>query len=88
MSLVVGIAPPIGLYDFGPLKTSAKPKFIVHGEADELTPLKAMYEFYGHLPEPRELAVIDAADHVFDGRVAEVGDALEDLLDDFTTPTM
>ena len=88
VSLLVAIAPPIGLYDFGPLKTSAKPKFIVHGEADELTPLKAMYEFYGQLPEPRELAVIDAADHVFDGRVSEVGEALDDLLGDFTTPTM
>jgi hypothetical protein len=27
--------------------------------------------------------VIDAADHLFDGRAQEVGEALEDLLGDF-----
>ena len=27
----------------------------------------------------------DAADHLFDGRVSEVGDAIEDLLGDFET---
>ena len=27
---------------------------------------------------------IDAADHLFDGRVHEVGDALEDLLEDWS----
>ena len=87
VSVLVAIAPPIGLYDFGPLTTSGKPTFIIHGEADELTPLKSMYEFYARLPEPRELAVVDAADHVFDGHVSEVGDAVEDLLGDFATPT-
>ena len=87
VAVLVAIAPPIRLYDFGPLTTSAKPTFIIHGEADELTPLKSMYEFYASLPEPRELAVVDAADHVFDGHVSEVGDAVEDLLGDFATPT-
>ena len=29
------------------------------------------------------MAVIDAADHLFDGKVSEVGDAVEDLLSDF-----
>jgi alpha/beta superfamily hydrolase len=86
VSVLVGIAPPIGIYDFAAVRTSVKPKFIIHGEADELTPLKSMYEFYALLPEPRELAVIDAANHVFDGHVSEVGDAIEDLLADFRTP--
>jgi alpha/beta superfamily hydrolase len=35
------------------------------------------------LPEPKELAVIDGADHLFNGRATEVGDTLEDLLGDF-----
>jgi len=86
VTVLVGIAPPIGRYDFAPLKTSSKPKFIIHGEADELTPLKSMYEFYARLPEPRELAVVDAADHVFDGHVSEVGDAIDELLGDYKTP--
>ena len=54
-----------------------------HGERDELIPLKEVRKFYGRLSEPKELIEIDAADHLFDGRVAEVGEAIEDLLQDF-----
>jgi hypothetical protein len=87
VSVLVGIAPAVGAYDFSALLASTKPKFLIHGERDELTPLKALYGFYAQLHEPKELAVIDAADHLFDGRVSEVGDALEDLLADYRTPT-
>ena len=85
VSVLVGIAPPIQMYDFGALRQSAKPKFFIQGERDELCPLKAMREFYARLPEPRELVVIDTADHLFDGHVMEVGDAIEDLFADFAT---
>ena len=46
-----------------------------------------MYEFYAQVPEPKELVVIDGASHLFDGKVLEVGDAIEDLLGDYKTPT-
>ena len=39
------------------------------------------------LEEPKELVVIDAADHLFDGKTQEVGEALEDLLGDFADGT-
>ena len=54
--------------------TAGKPSFIIHGECDELIPLKEIRKFYGQLPEPKELVVIDGADHLFDGKVTEVGD--------------
>lgn len=84
--VLIGIAPPIDKYDFSAVRVSAKPKFFIQGEMDELCPLKRMYEFYSQVPEPKELVVIDAANHLFDGKVAEVGDAIEDLLADFQTP--
>jgi alpha/beta superfamily hydrolase len=86
VSLLLGIAPAIDAYDFSAVKVSTKPKFFIHGERDELIPLKRMYEFYAQLPEPKELVVIDAADHLFDGKVLEVGDAVEELLADYQTP--
>ena len=43
VSVLLGIAPAISMYDFSALKASTKPKFIIHGERDELFPLKAMY---------------------------------------------
>ena len=60
----------------------------MQGEADEVCPLEAMWAFYGKLPEPKELVVIDAADHLFDGKTQEVGEALEDLLGRFLRVTI
>ena len=90
VSVLIGIAPPVvtsvsGMnYTFPNTLASSKPKFFIQGEADEVCPLEGMWRFYGQLPEPKELVVIDAADHLFEGKTAEVGEALEDLLGDFT----
>jgi hypothetical protein len=35
------------------------------------------------LREPKEVAFIEDADHLFDGKTTEVGDAVEDLLKDW-----
>lgn len=84
---LIAVAPPVNRYDFTAVKQSVKPKFIVHGEDDELIPMKAVREFYAQLQEPKELVVIDRANHLFEGQTAEVGDALEELLGDFTCKT-
>jgi alpha/beta superfamily hydrolase len=84
--VLIGIAPPLDRYDFSVVAKSTKPKFFIHGEFDEISPLKRMYEFYSQVPEPKELVVIDGASHLFDGKVLEVGDAIEDLLGDYQTP--
>jgi uncharacterized protein len=89
VSALVGIAPPVATsvsgqqYTFERTLVSTKPKFFIQGEADEVCPLEAIWAFYAKLPEPKELVVIDGADHLFDGRTQEVGEALEDLLGDF-----
>ena len=82
--LLLGIAPPVDRYDFTNVKQSGKPKFIIHGEEDELISIKNVRRFYSELKEPKELVVIEAADHLCDGKTAEVGDAVEDLLGDFS----
>jgi hypothetical protein len=89
VSALIGISPPVATsvsgqeYTFAGTLASTKPKFFVQGEADEVCPLEAMWSFYGKLLEPKELVVIDAADHLFDGKTQEAGEALEDLLGDF-----
>jgi alpha/beta superfamily hydrolase len=85
VTALIGIAPPVTKpgYDFSNTKQSTKAKFFVQGEGDEICPLEDMWKFYGALPEPKELVVIDAADHLFEGHTPEVGEALEDLLADF-----
>lgn len=83
VTALVGIAPPVTRRDFSPILSAGKPTFVIHGEMDELIPLKDVRRFYGQLSEPKELVVIDAASHVFDGKATEVGEAVEDLLQDF-----
>ena len=84
---LIAIAPPVDRYEFASVKLSTKPKFIIHGERDELISLKLVRQFYAQLQEPKELVEIDRANHLFDGQASEVGDALEDLLADFSCTT-
>ena len=56
---LIAVAPPASKWQFpDTVYTSSKPKFIVHGEEDELIPLKAAREFYSRLQEPKEFVVI------------------------------
>lgn len=84
---LVAIAPPVHKYEFASVKRSPKPKFVIHGEDDELISLKLVRHFYAQLQEPKELVEIDRANHLFDGQAGEVGDALADLLEDFSCRT-
>jgi alpha/beta superfamily hydrolase len=83
VTTLIGIALPVSRYDFEPVAQSTKSKFFIHGEFDELCPLKEMREFYARCAEPKELVVVDAADHLFDGKVSQVAEAIEDLLGDW-----
>ena len=89
VSALIGIAPPVATsvsgmqYSFPLTLESTKPKFFVQGEADEVCPLEGLWRFYGQLKEPKEIVVIDGADHLFEGKTTEVGEALEDLLGDY-----
>jgi alpha/beta superfamily hydrolase len=85
VSVLIGIAPPVKDrgYSFERTLATDKPKFLVQGDLDELCPLKDMWAFYARLREPKELVVIDGAGHLFEGKTAEVGEALEELLGDY-----
>jgi uncharacterized protein len=77
---LIGIALPSSSFDFSAVRDSTKPKFFIHGERDELCPLSAVRELYARAAEPKDLVVLDAASHLFDGRLDELGQTIEDLL--------
>ena len=83
VTTLIGIALPVSRYDYSGVAASPKAKFFIHGEFDEICPLKEVREFYARCAEPKELVVIDTADHLFDGKVSQVAEALEDLLGDW-----
>jgi uncharacterized protein len=83
ISLVLLVAPAVDRYDYTELASAGKPVFIVHGEEDELIAAKDVRKFYGTLAEPKELVIIEDANHLFEGRTTLVGDAVEGLLADW-----
>ncbi|MEQ1868824.1 MAG: alpha/beta hydrolase [Vicinamibacterales bacterium] len=83
VSLLLGIAMPVNNYDFSAVAASTKPKFFIHGEFDEICSEKHIREFYARSADPKELAIIEGSDHLFDGKVSQVADAVEDLLGDW-----
>ena len=89
VSVLIAVAPPVATsvsgmtYEFPNTLASSKPKFFVQGDADDVCPIEGLWQFYGRLQEPREIVVIDGGDHLFEGKTAEVGEALEDLLGDY-----
>jgi uncharacterized protein len=83
VTTLIGISMPVTRYDFSGVLKSTTPKFFIHGERDEYCSMKDIREFYAKAADPKELVVIDAADHLFDGKVGDVADTIEELLEDW-----
>jgi len=83
VSALIGIAAPVNKWDFEAVAHSAKPKFFIHGEQDEICSFREINAFYARAAEPKELVVIDGSDHLFNGVVSQVSDAVEQLLGDW-----
>ncbi len=83
VSALIGVASPTNKWDFEPITTSLKPKFFIHGEMDEICGFREINAFYARCAEPKELVIIDGSDHLFNGVVSEVADAVEQLLGDW-----
>ena len=85
VSVLIGVAPPVSraTYSFEHTLASPKPKFLIQGDLDEVCPVKDLWAFYAQLQDPKELVLIDGANHLFEGKTREVGEALEGLLGDF-----
>ena len=86
VSALIAVAPPVVGHGLAfPLTLeSDKPKFFIQGDLDELCLLRDLRAFYARLHEPKDLVVIEGADHLFEGRTQMLGEALQDLLGDFS----
>jgi alpha/beta superfamily hydrolase len=83
VALLLGVGLPVNRFDFSAVKDIDKAKFLIHGELDDQISVREIRKFYAELDEPKELAIVDGAGHLFDGRTTEVGEAIEDLLKDW-----
>jgi len=76
---LLGIAPPFGRYDLDEVLNSTKPTHLIHGEQDEIIPLSELQIFYRRINAPKTLTIINAANHLFEGRVAEIDSAIQNI---------
>lgn len=70
---LIGISPPLKLFEFNYLKTCKKPKLLIIGDIDQFTPEKMFKNFYEELPQPKEKRILQGADHFYWGYENEVG---------------
>ena len=80
VTTLVGVAPPVARRDFSPLLTCPKPKLFITGDRDHVCPLPTLQDLLAGCPEPKALALIPGADHLFLGREAEVAQAVVTFL--------
>jgi alpha/beta superfamily hydrolase len=64
---LAAVSPPLPMFDFDFLKSCPKPKLLISGSRDDLTPIDQFLEFCQNLPEPKEYASIEGADHFWWG---------------------
>jgi hypothetical protein len=82
---LVGVGIPTDRFPFDRLAASRKPKLFVQGERDEYGPPEVLRAALEQVGEPRELVVIDGADHFFAGRLSELERAIVDWYSSHTS---
>ncbi len=67
--------PRIYSYEF--LQECRKPKLLVSGARDQFGPRAKLESLVNSIPEPKNLVMIEGADHFFEGRLRELRQAIE-----------
>jgi len=77
---LVGAGLPVNGSDLSYLAECKKPKLILQSAHDQYGSRERTEALYEKLPEPKEIAFIEAPDHFFEGKLPEMGRALEKWL--------
>jgi alpha/beta superfamily hydrolase len=76
VSAVLGAGVTVDVADFSFLNDYERPKLIVQGSLDQYGQPEPVREWFRHLREPKKLVFIDGAVHLFDGKLAELKNAI------------
>jgi alpha/beta superfamily hydrolase len=80
----ISVAPPANMFDFSFLAPCPASGLVIHGSGDTLVPLEAPRKLAQKLSQQRdikvELRVIEGADHYFQGKMDELGQAVDSYL--------
>jgi alpha/beta superfamily hydrolase len=86
IAAVVALCLPVGAASIGSLEkdfweSCSIPKLFLAGDRDHICPLAELQALVQGLPEPKQLVVLEGADHFLWGREEEVADAIGDYLE-------
>lgn len=81
---LVGLAVPVGSWDFDFLRASRKPLLIVQGTEDIYGPRDKLEPFFASLSEPKRLHWVEGADHFFTGKLEAIRRAIRTFLEEIT----
>jgi uncharacterized protein len=78
---LIGLGLPVDNIDMSFLSACEKPKLIIQGGSDPFGALASIEALFATLPEPKQLVIVEGADHFFTGRLDQVGAAIDAWLD-------
>jgi alpha/beta superfamily hydrolase len=89
VSAIVALCLPLGTMTFGSLDEDfwneySGPKLFLAGDRDHICPLPELRSLVDRLPEPKQLMVLDGADHFLWGREQEVADRIAGFLEELS----
>ena len=84
VSSLISLGTPVRMeersYSYSFLTTCSKPKLFVSGARDPFGPAAELEKVVDGAADPKQLVIIDGADHFFEGRLAEMRHAIEEWL--------
>jgi alpha/beta superfamily hydrolase len=79
---LIGMGLPVDNIDFSFLRGCTKPKLLIQGGNDQFGSRASMDALFATIPEPKQLVVVDGADHFFTGKLDAVGSAIDTWFND------
>jgi len=81
VAATIGVGTPLQVedhqYGYGFLRACTKPKLFVSGSRDQFGPRTELERMVAALPAPRQLTLIDEADHFFEGHLEQLRKIVE-----------
>lgn len=81
VSRLIALGLPVDNVDASYLRRCAKPKLLIQGGEDQFSSRENLEALFATLPEPKQMVIIEDADHFFAGHLDEVGPAIGSWLD-------
>lgn len=82
-SRLIGVSPPVDMYDFSFLKNEERPKLLVTGDRDFVCSVKPFRDLLNSIPEPKMGTTCPGADHFHFGREKNLIKETNAFLDKF-----